>query len=515
MKGLQNKKRFLGPIALAVLLLILSGCAGQTQGKQFKSFSDFDGTTIATHTSYLANAEEKMNQMASGIKFEALDDLGTLAQAVKSGRADAVYTDEPLALVMVNNTPELALFPQRISDEEYAFGMRKNEPLYAPVCRTMVELEEDGTMARLLDKWLNGPEEQKVLDELPFDSNAPVIKFGFDPVSEPMMYLANGKQAGYDVDLMRHIAYRMGYRLELVPVNMAARVEALQSGKIDVAGCCMTVTEERRKAVDFTQPVYVGGAVLVVLRTSIGLEATLDSVSSFSLQGIKNSFKRTFIEENRWEMILSGLQITVTISLSAMVLGTLLGTLLCAMRRTKRKSLRVISQVYVRLVQGIPTLVILMVLFYVVLAKTNVSGVVVAIIAFSMNFGAYTCEMFRTGIAAVDKGQREAAQAIGFGKLETFLRIILPQAAVHVLPVYSGEFVSMVKMTSVVGYIAVQDLTKVSDIIKSKTFEAFFPLISVAIIYFLLTYLVILLLTWIERRINPQTRKRVLKGVRL
>jgi len=121
--------------------------------------------------------------------------------------------------------------------------------------------------------------------------------------------------------------------------------------------------------------------------------------------------------------------------------------------------------------------------------------------------------MMRTGIDAVDKGQHEAAYAIGFNRFQVFEMITFPQAARHVLPVFKGEFISMLKMTSVVGYIAIQDLTKISDIIRSRTYEAFFPLIATALIYFVMAYAMAWLLSRVEIRVDPKRRKRVVKGV--
>ncbi len=129
-------------------------------------------------------------------------------------------------------------------------------------------------------------------------------------------------------------------------------------------------------------------------------------------------------------------------------------------------------------------------------------------IGFGMNFGAYVSEMIRTGILAVDKGQMEAALALGYPKSKAFVKMILPQAAQHFLPVYQGEFISLVKMTSVVGYIAIQDLTKASDIIRSRTYEAFFPLITTAILYFIISWLLTRALSALQTRIDPKKRRR-------
>jgi polar amino acid transport system substrate-binding protein len=125
-----------------------------------------------------------------------------------------------------------------------------------------------------------------------------------------------------------------------------------------------------------------------------------------------------------------------------------------------------------------------------------------------MNFAAYAAEIFRTGIEGVDKGQTEAGLAMGFTRVATFVNIVLPQTVRRILPVYKGEFISLVKMTSIVGYIAVQDLTKASDIIRSRTFDAFFPLVMVAILYFAISWLLLQSLEYLERRTDPKLKRR-------
>jgi polar amino acid transport system substrate-binding protein len=153
-------------------------------------------------------------------------------------------------------------------------------------------------------------------------------------------------------------------------------------------------------------------------------------------------------------------------------------------------------------------LVLLMLIFYVVFASVNISPVFVAVIAFGMNFAAYISEIFRAGVQSIDRGQTEAAIAIGFTPAQSFVHIILPQTIQRILPVYKGEFISLVKMTSIVGYIAVQDLTKASDIIRSRTFDAFFPLIIVAVLYFGIAWVLTLALERVEIMTNSRSRRK-------
>jgi polar amino acid transport system substrate-binding protein len=177
------------------------------------------------------------------------------------------------------------------------------------------------------------------------------------------------------------------------------------------------------------------------------------------------------------------------------------------MRMSQRRVLQVPAKIYISILRGTPVLVLLMLIFYVVFASVNINPVLVATIAFGMNFGAYVAEIFRTGIEGVDKGQTEAGIAMGFSKAKTFLYIVLPQTVRRILPVYKGEFISLVKMTSIVGYIAVQDLTKASDIIRSRTFDAFFPLVMVASLYFAISWLLMQGLQYLERATDPQRQK--------
>ena len=212
------------------------------------------------------------------------------------------------------------------------------------------------------------------------------------------------------------------------------------------------------------------------------------------------------LERLRWKFV------AIIMVLLAAVLGTALGFGLCMARRSKRKWLNVPVRFLVRLVQGVPVLVLLMILYFLVL-KDLKSGVAVAVAGFSINFAAYVSEMMRTGIETVDAGQLEAAQALGFGKARAFWKVTAPQAIRTILPVYRGEFISMVKMTSVVGYITIQDLTRMSDIVRGLTYDAFFSLISTAIIYFALANLLGLSLSALEKRLDPKRRKRIVKGV--
>ncbi|MBQ7217011.1 MAG: ABC transporter permease subunit, partial [Synergistaceae bacterium] len=174
-----------------------------------------------------------------------------------------------------------------------------------------------------------------------------------------------------------------------------------------------------------------------------------------------------------------------------------------------------LTRFFIWLIEGTPMVVLLMILYYIIFGKVDIPGIWVAVIAFTMTFGAGFFGMLKSGTGALDKGQTEAAYALGFSDTQTFFTVILPQAALHFMPAYKSSVVALIKATAIVGYIAVQDLTKMGDIVRSRTYEAFFPLIAVAVIYFVLAGLLNIIVGMIHNRIRPEKRTKddILRGI--
>lgn len=237
------------------------------------------------------------------------------------------------------------------------------------------------------------------------------------------------------------------------------------------------------------------------------------AVSSTFFENVVSGWQKNFVKEDRYKLFIDGFCTTVIITLGAGLCGTVLAFGVCMMRRSDRPFCSILARLYIRMVQGTPVVVLLLLLYYVVFSNTALSPTTVAIIAFGINFSAYVAEMMHAGVDAVDKGQVEAGKALGFDSFAIYKKIIYPQALMYVLPVYKGEFISMLKMTSVVGYIAIEDLTKMSDIVRLRTYDAFFPLIVTAAIYFAVAYVFIYFLDRIEAGVDPKRRNRALDKV--
>ena len=201
-------------------------------------------------------------------------------------------------------------------------------------------------------------------------------------------------------------------------------------------------------------------------------------------------------------MLLNGLGKTILITVLSALFGTILAFLIILFRRTNSVLAGRISDIYILLMQGIPVVVLLMVLYYIIFANSGFPGWVVAVIAFSLNEAAYISEMMRSGIDAIDPGQREAALALGYTENQAFFTYIFPQSLKQIFPVYRGEMVALLKGTAIVGYVAVQDLTRMGDIIRSRTYEAFFPLVITALIYLIVAMVIARLIDKIEIKFN-------------
>ena len=207
---------------------------------------------------------------------------------------------------------------------------------------------------------------------------------------------------------------------------------------------------------------------------------------------------------------------TLLITLLSILFGTAAGFGVYMLCRNGNLLANRITRICIWLVQGTPMVVLLMILYYVVFGSLRISGAAVAVIGFTLTFGSAVFSLLKMGVGAVDPGQYEAACALGHSRLHAFFRIVLPQAIPHVMPAYQGEITGLIKATAIVGYIAVQDLTKMGDIVRSRTYEAFFPLIAITLIYFALEGLFSFAGRRIRLRVDPRRRKpeQILKGIR-
>ncbi len=444
---------------------------------------------------------------ATALEFQSAADV---VLAVKTKKVDAaLYDVEPLRLVL-REEPTLGAMNENLFTFDCGVGFAKqNAAMRSQFNSFLAGIRKRGVYGDMVKRWMEQGDTE--MPQIESAAGGKPLLVAVADVGLPFVATHENRLVGFDVELATRFAASIGRRVKFDNMAFGSLIAAVSSGKDDLIISSIYITEERKKQIDFSDSYYVMGTKAFALKESLGAPGQdanggVPENPTF-LRGIGNSFHSNFVLEKRYLLIWDGLKTTILISLLATIFGTLLGALVCFMRMSKLPLLQLPAKIYIDVLRGTPVLVLLMLIFYVVFASVNISPMLVAVVAFGMNFAAYVSEIFRAGIQSIDRGQTEAAIAMGFTPLQSFLHIVLPQTVQRILPVYKGEFISLVKMTSIVGYIAVQDLTKASDIIRSRTFDAFFPLIVVAILYFLIAWLLTLGLEHIEKMTNSRSRR--------
>lgn len=497
-------------LSLVLVVLVLCGCGKAKSNTRYEKLMDVNGKRIAVLDGTLT--EQMLPQQVPDVKISTFISYGDMALALQTDIVDGFATDSINAYNIMRSYGNLYIIPEPYADIPSGFLYPKTEKgvaLRDQMNEFLKTAHADGTIETLEAKWLSGPVPEDPEDYSVLHQGGPVLHAATSGSILPFTYYYGDKLTGYDIELAYRFCEAYGYDLEFDAMNFSGLLPGIVSQRYDFAASCASITEERKESVHFSDPTSSLKFIIVAKDYSVAA-----SEESF-FESLIGSFEKTFLRESRWTLIVSGIGVTVYLSLMSVLFGTALGFGVCMLRRVNCKPLQVILNIYVRIIQGTPLVVLLMILFYLVFAHSPLSAPTVAIIAFSLNFAAYVSEVMRSGIESIDKGQREAALALGYTKSQAFFRIVMPQAARQFLPVYKGEFISLVKMTSIVGYIAVQDLTKVSDIIRSRTYEAFFPLITTAVIYFLISNLMTFLLKALERKVEPNRNDRTVKGVKM
>ena len=462
-------------------VLILASCSEKRGPVKLENEADVSGKTIGVPAGSLYDIEMSKR---SDVKVERYTTTTDIIAALQSGKIDAAKLED-IALSPADKRRQgikIAFRTDQSFDVAYALRHDEDE-LQKEFNQFLAEAKQSGLHEHIRHRWLDTEEPDTVkMPVLNIPENAEPVRVAIGFISAPLCFCEGSEWKGFEIEILQHFSAYLGRPMDYKNYDFSAANAALQTGKADILTCCLFVTEERKKAVLFTDPYHACHPAYFV-------SAQQENVSMGVWDSLKDSFYKNLIVEDRWRFIVDGLLETIIIAIFSLLFGTLFAVLICWMRMCRFRWLNRLAGGYINLLRGIPLLVLLMIMFYVVLASTGFSATVIAIISFSMVFAAYVSEMFRTAIQSVNKGQSEAGVALGFTSWQTFFYIVLPQAARAVLPVYKGEAVSLFKNTSIVGYIAIQDLTKASDLIRSRTFDAFFPLIVVTIIYFLLAWL--------------------------
>ena len=496
-------------LSVLVLLLALFGCA-ESSHEGFNSIEELKDKRIGIKQGTVYDGiSKKTFPDAEFFYFASASDL---ASALKGNKIDAFAIDDTILTEVIKENPEIGRLDEHVASFECAFVFNKDAhgaELAEKMNVVLKELSESGELDKLYEKWLNYDSNTKMYDIDSLKGGNGQITLASQTGCPPFTILLNGKIAGYEVELVALFCEKYGYTLDVDEMYFDGLLSAVQSGKADIAVGGIGKTEERAKSVIFSDTEAIVYGDVAVLRKDTS------SPHNF-FDAIVNSFRRTFIDEDRWKMFIQGVFATMTITILSILLGTLLGFFVYTNTRNNSGIVLKIVRFSIWLIQGMPVVVLLMVLYYIVFGKISIDSFWVSVLGFTLTFACSVYNMLAGAVATIDPGQKQAAFTLGYSDKMTFYKILLPQAISYIMPSYKSEIVSLIKATAVVGYIAVQDLTKIGDLIRSRTYEAFFPLIVVTILYFVLAAILNALLKKIDIRIDPRKRtpEQILKGVK-
>ena len=501
------KRKFL--IILSVLLcMAMTGCGRKTAGTEIRSFEDLSGKTIGVQAGTLY--EDYVYERIPDANVELYTDPNTMLLSLSMGKIDAYVTDRAAVVFEKKAYPEIVCMDEVLAAIPCTIGVGEipgKEVLLLRLNDFLSRSRADGTLDEMRSYWLeNCDEDNDKVDRTGITGENGKLVIGVEGNYIPFSYIHNQLPEGYDIDFAYRFCRRYGYEPVIEMMEYDGLSPALASGKCDIA-MNIIYDEEREEGGTLSDPYYNSEIMVGYFGKAGG--------KRFSLQRIADSFKKTFIKESRWQQFVNGAVVSLLISASSIIIGTLSGLILYIFCRRGGKTRNKAVDVLSRLVEGTPTVVLLMIFYFIIFGRVNVAKIVVSIVVFSLMFTLTMFSMLKSGELAVGPGQMEAALSQGFSEFAAYIRIVLPQSAIHFLPQYNSEVVSLINETSIVGYIAILDLTKISDMIRGRTFEPFFPLISTAIIYFVLAWLLTAGSKKLYRSLCPETRdlEKKLRGL--
>lgn len=498
----MKKKPTILTMSLLMALLILTGCSTKQQESPVHSIDDLEGKKIGvqigtTGDIYVSDYEGD----EAGTVIERYNKGNDAVSSLKNGKIDCVVIDSEPAKEFIKRNSDLSILEEPFALEDYAICVSKeNKELTQRINEVLQELQEDGTLDKIKSGYVNDDDDYRYVSDPHTTYENGMLVMATNAAFPPYEFFDENEIVGIDADMAKAVADRLHMELKIENMEFDSIINAVQGGKADIGVAGMTVTEDRLKNIDFTTS-YATSSQVIIVRNG----------SQNALLSIKDSFYQSFIEKNRYAYILTGLRNTLLIALFAVIIGVVIGFLVALVRTTHDKTgglklLNALCQIYLTVIRGTPSMIQLLIIYYVIFAAVDINKILVAVLAFAINSGAYVAEILRGGIMSLDVGQFEGARSLGLSHGQTMRYIILPQTIKNTLPALANEFIVLIKETAISGYIGLQDLTMAGNIIRSNTYQAFFPLVSVAVIYLIIVMALSMGVRKLERSLKKNER---------
>ena len=494
-------------LSLIVTAIFIAGCGEQ---KEIYSFDELQSARIGIYpgSAYELDAKESFPDA----KYIYLDSLSEFMQSLDAGKIDAfIVCRSHYNALKYKGIDNVKCLDQPIEKVSFAFFFQKNlvgEHLSEQMNRFLKEIEKSGELNELKQKWFRADAEQKYFKKSDLTGENGTLRLGTSANAVPFIYLERGEVTGYEVELFEKFCVEYGYNYTVAVKNFQGILFDLKTNALDVGVNGTEILDSRKHTLIFSNPHYTDDVVVVVRDYN-------EDENFFT--AIKNKLVDTLVEEDRWQMILEGVGVTVLIIVLPTIFSTIFGFVIYLVYRKQYKLFNKVIDALCTLLIGLPTVVILLIFYYVIFGSVDINGIIVVIITFTILSGLNTMLILKGGEKTIPKGQLEAAMALGFSERQAFIKFILPQIAQNFFPHYQNIVLGFMRGTAIVGYVSVQDLTRMADLIRARTFDAFIPLLIVSVIYFILSRLIMKSTGLFLKYINPKNRNRedILKGVKL
>lgn len=504
--------RFICCLLFLLSLSLLFSCTNENgNNNEIKSIFDLNNEkyTIGVGTGSHAQVLAENELGKAKILYYNSESLGY--NAVIVGQVDAYVFDRvPMEKAIRSGLEGVKALDDNLKEiTQIAIGLPKKpriKNLKESINKYLRELRKEGILGEMYNRWVyEGNEEMPGLPEVKNPTQE--IFVGTTGIVPPYTFYKGDELCGYDIELAKRLAIKLNAKLLFKVYDYDGIVAAIKTNDVDFVCANLNITKERAEAIDFSDVVYENYVTAMVR----------DHKSEFSIEGfinnIKSGFQKTFIRENRYKLFISGVFCTLRITIISIILGTALGFILFLICYNMGIIANSLVKTMFWLLRRIPIIVLLMVFYYIIFSNLSINSEVAATLVFTIVFGSLVAELLISTIKNIDVGQTEAAYALGFSKQNTFFKILFPQSLPIMFPTYKNMIVEHIRSTAVVGYVAVQDLTKVGDIVRNRTYDAFFPLIAVAAIYVILAEVLIFFVVKVNTfRVGKESK--YLKGVK-
>jgi polar amino acid transport system substrate-binding protein len=486
-------------LSFLAALCLLTACSSRSEAEQiYFSPSDLEGRRVGVGMGYGADVTVSNLGIFEISRYLSASDLPI---ALKAGNIDAFAMEKSEAELISGEIPGLVILPEILGPENYVAVSAKDDKILAEELDAAITIIINSSVyPEMKERWLSGDLNAAYMPDIPKGTGEKLVA-AISSEYMPFEYFGEGgERLGFDIELILRIGALLDREIVFYETAFTSLFLAVDSGYADFIICVIDDKPALHEKYAVSRPYYDNVIVMVVLGEQQEQAVITERMIS--------SFNNHLVVEKRYTYVLEGLLNTLIIFAVAAIFGTLLGALLCAMIRGKQIILHKTALFYVRVMQGTPIIVLLLFITYVALAGSGMDTVLTAGLAFSLYFSAKASEIFRAGLDSVDKGQIEASKAMGLSGWQTYRLVLVPQASILSLPVYCADMVEMLKLTSVVGYVGVMDLTYAVEIIRSRTYEASFPLLLETVLYIILTTILTRLFMILSAKIDPLKKAR-------